>query len=166
MSAALERGIRRDQQPSFDAHGNLSSDTTATGVDRHVDRPTESGCRLRNTVSSPLRPGDAPLQPYSTLLLPFQYISQQVSCAPFLSCSPFLSLLACCRKDRHIRINMASQGGSDASPPLSYCHQCSFEGRPLLQPGPTCPRCGSDFMEEVSRETAPQVPTPGDTNIC
>ncbi|PWN22928.1 hypothetical protein BCV69DRAFT_280537 [Microstroma glucosiphilum] len=45
---------------------------------------------------------------------------------------------------------MASQGGSDASPPLSYCHQCSFEGRPLLQPGPTCPRCGSDFMEEIT----------------
>lgn len=37
-----------------------------------------------------------------------------------------------------------------AAPSLHYCHECGSEIRPLLQPGPVCPRCGGDFLEEVS----------------
>lgn len=32
---------------------------------------------------------------------------------------------------------------------LHFCHECAFQGTALMQPGPVCPRCGGEFLEEV-----------------
>lgn len=34
-------------------------------------------------------------------------------------------------------------------PALHFCHECNMEMRPLMEPNPTCPNCGSEFVEEV-----------------
>ncbi|CAO1618372.1 unnamed protein product [Sympodiomycopsis kandeliae] len=42
-------------------------------------------------------------------------------------------------------------------PALHYCHECNTEMRPLMAPGPICPRCGGGFVEEVAEsEEHPQ----------
>lgn len=33
---------------------------------------------------------------------------------------------------------------------MAYCHECGIEIRPLMTPGPTCPRCSGSFVEVVS----------------
>ncbi|KAI9591202.1 hypothetical protein BDF19DRAFT_455962 [Syncephalis fuscata] len=42
-----------------------------------------------------------------------------------------------------------------------YCHVCSTEIQPLFVPGPTCPVCHNEFVEQVSifYATAPPAPT-------
>lgn len=43
----------------------------------------------------------------------------------------------------------AATSSHGAAPPMYWCHECAIEMRPLMTPGPTCPRCNGEFVEEV-----------------
>lgn len=45
-----------------------------------------------------------------------------------------------------------------SAPPMYWCHECAIEMRPLMTPGPTCPRCNGEFVEEID----PSNPIPGE----
>ncbi|CAG8438781.1 8728_t:CDS:2 [Ambispora leptoticha] len=52
--------------------------------------------------------------------------------------------------------NNPSNNNNSANRRPYWCHQCQREIEPLLAPLPTCPRCNSDFVEEIDESNDPR----------
>ncbi len=52
--------------------------------------------------------------------------------------------------DQQCETNDSSANSTANNRRQYYCHHCHSEIEPLLVPNLTCPRCNSDFVEEVS----------------
>ncbi|CAG8448469.1 6653_t:CDS:2 [Ambispora gerdemannii] len=52
--------------------------------------------------------------------------------------------------------NHANNNNSNANRRPYWCHQCQREIEPLMAPLPTCPRCNSDFVEEIDESNDPR----------